>query len=192
MSEVNPTWSHGMSRPEALEEFFKFLHSEVKSTGAIMSADLFGMTATNVDDLNIGQVLERALPYFDYIAPMVYPSHYPKSFLRLGNPNKDPYKVVHYSMSEAVRRAVATTTTIAGFAHTLLSTSTKPYLYEKPAYSPLKLRPWLQDFDYGGNYDIAEVQAQIKATYDAGLTSWMMWDPGNKYTKGAYLPEVTQ
>ena len=51
------------------------------------SADLFGMTTTNNDDLNIGQLLERAMPYFDYIAPMVYPSHYPPNFNGWKNPN---------------------------------------------------------------------------------------------------------
>ena len=168
-------------RAEALERFFEYLASEVKPTGAVLSVDLFGMTTTNFDDLNIGQVLERALPYFDYVAPMVYPSHYPKSFLGLGNPNSDPYKVVNYSMSEAVKRASATTTTVDALTHTLLSTSTKPFLYSKTAYSPLKLRPWLQDFDYGKDYLPADIEAQIKATYDAGLTSWMFWDPGNKY-----------
>ncbi len=178
----------GGQRAEELEKFFEHLARAVKPAGAVLSADLFGMTTTNSDDLNIGQVLERALPYFDYIAPMVYPSHYPKSFLGLGNPNLDPYRVVHYSMGEAVKRAVATTTTVEAFTHTLISTSTTPYTYEKNSYSPLKLRPWLQDFDYGGNYDIAEVKAQIQATYDAGLTSWMLWAPSNRYTKGALVP----
>ena len=51
-----------------------------------MSADLFGMVATNSDDLNIGQVLERAEPYFDYLSPMVYPSHYPKDYNNFANP----------------------------------------------------------------------------------------------------------
>jgi len=172
-----------------LEEFFKYLNENLTSTGAVLSADLFGMTTTNPDDLNIGQVLERTMPYFDYIAPMVYPSHYPSSFIGLGNPNSDPYRVVNYSMVEAVRRARATTTFISALTHTLISTSTRPYTYKKDAYSPLVLRPWLQDFDYGGNYDVAEVKAQIQATYDAGLTSWMLWAPSNVYTRGALFPE---
>lgn len=172
---------------EDLEKFFIYLHDEVKPTGAAMSADLFGMTTTNFDDLNIGQVLERALPHFDYVAPMVYPSHYPKSFLGLGNPNSDPYRVVNYSMVEAVKRAVATTTPVETLTNVPIA-STTPQLYAKQANDRLKLRPWLQDFDYGGNYDIAEVRAQIKATYDAGLTSWMLWDPGNKYTPAALEP----
>lgn len=169
------------NRAEEVEKFWAYLAEHVKPTGAVMSADLFGMTTTNTDDLNIGQVLERALPYFDYIAPMVYPSHYPKAFLGLGNPNSDPYRVVNYSMSEAVKRTMATTTTVNALTHTLLSTSTTPFTYAKPAYNKLKLRPWLQDFDYGKDYQPADIEAQIRATYDAGLTSWMFWDPGNKY-----------
>ena len=55
--------------------------------------------------------------------------------------------------------------------------------------TPSKIRPWLQDFDYGGNYDIAEVRAQIQAVYDSGLTSWMLWAPSNVYTRGALFDE---
>ena len=164
-----------------LEKFFRYLQSQVKPLGVMMSVDLFGMTTTNTDDLNIGQVLERALPYFDYVAPMVYPSHYPKGFLGLSNPNFDTYRVVNYSMSEAVKRAIATTTTVMAFAHKRVGTST-PAIYEKPSYSPLKLRPWLQDFDYGKDYLPQDILDQTRATYDAGLTSWFFWDPANRYT----------
>jgi hypothetical protein len=182
---IYPTKNHA----EDLERFFIFLRDKVRQTGAVMSADLFGMTTTNTDDLNIGQVLERALPHFDYIAPMVYPSHYPKSFLGLGNPNSDPYRVVNYAMSEAVKRALATTTAAASLSNTPIA-STSPQQYAKKPDNKLKLRPWLQDFDYGGNYGAHEVKAQIQATYDAGLTSWMLWDPANKYTPEALLTET--
>lgn len=168
-------------RAGELEKFFQYLHAEVKPIGVAMSVDLFGYTTVLTDDLGIGQQLERALPYFDYVAPMVYPSHYNKGFAGLGNPNSDPYKVVHTSMAEAVRRAVATSTPLMSFAHTRIGTST-PAVYEKPSYDPRKLRPWLQDFDYGKDYLPADILAQTKATYDAGLTSWFFWDPANRYT----------
>jgi hypothetical protein len=29
----------------------------------------------------------------------------------------------------------------------------------------------------------AMVRAQIQATYDVGLTSWMLWSPSNRYTE---------
>jgi hypothetical protein len=170
------------NKAEAVEKFWAYLAEKIRPTGAIMSADLFGMTATNVDDLNIGQQLERALPHFDYIMPMVYPSHYPKSFLGLGNPNSDPYKVVNYSMGEAVRRTMATSTVVRHLGGTLIA-STTPAQYTKEVYSKQKMRPWLQDFDYGKDYTPADIRAQIKATEDLGLTSWIFWDPSNKYTE---------
>lgn len=187
MQDIAFTWSQNKSKAEALEEFFKYLHTSLKNTGAVLSADLFGMTTTNTDDLNIGQVLERALPYFDYIAPMVYPSHYPPKFNGWSNPNVHVYDLIHFVLKEGARRAVASTTPVDSLAHTRLGTTT-PAIYQKPSYRANKIRPWLQDFDYGGTYDVAEVKAQIKATYDAGLNSWMIWDPSNKYTVGAYEP----
>jgi len=153
-------------RADVLREFFAFLSNRLRPQGIKMSADLFGMTTTNSDDLNIGQILEYALPYFDAINPMVYPSHYPPYFNGYDNPNKYPYEVVKYSMDKAVAR-------VKIFNDTVASTS------------PLVLKPWLQDFDYGGDYDIAEVKAQIKATYDSGLNSWLLWSPSNRYTSGA-------
>ncbi|MBI2023517.1 hypothetical protein HYT01_03075 [Candidatus Giovannonibacteria bacterium] len=149
-------------KPEALESFFIYLQSELRSSGVPISADVFGMTTTNTDDLNIGQVLEKIVPYFDYVAPMVYPSHYPAGFHGYKSPASHPYEVVNFAMAKGVERMVAASTT------------------------PQKLRPWLQDFDLGADYTSDMIRAEKKAVYDAGLTSWMIWDPSNKYTKGAY------
>ena len=191
---------YGADKQANLEAFFKYLNEKLddesrfnsvrhENTGRTSntpwtSADLFGMTTTNTDDLSIGQVQERAAPYFDFIAPMVYPSHYPKSFIGLGDPNDYPYKVVNYAMSAGVKRMTATTTAVIGFAHTRIGTST-PALYLKPSYTSDKFRTWIQDFDYGGDYDAADVRAQIQASYDAGVNSWMIWAPSNIYTRAA-------
>lgn len=191
---------YGMDRQANLEAFFKYLNEKLdeedrfaavvhQNTGRASStpwtsADLFGMTTTNYDDLSIGQVQDRAAPYFDFIAPMVYPSHYPNSFLGLGNPNDYPYKVVHYAMDFGVKRMKASTTPMQGFLHTRIGTST-PAVYTKPVFGPDKFRTWIQDFDYGGDYDAADVRAQIQASYDAGVNSWMIWAPSNIYTRAA-------
>lgn len=195
--------AYGNDKQANLEAFFKYLseklHDETRyasvrhentgraSTTPWLSVDLFGMTTTNTDDLSIGQVIERAAPYFDFIAPMVYPSHYPNGFIGLGNPNDYPYKIVHYAMAGGVARMEATTTPVAGFTHTRIGTTT-PALYEKPVYTADKLRTWIQDFDYGGDYDAADVRTQIQASYDAGVHSWMIWAPSNVYTKAALNP----
>jgi hypothetical protein len=58
--------------------------------------------------------------------------------------------------------------------------------------TPSKIRPWLQDFSIGGVvYTPEMIRAQIKATYDVGLTSWMVWNAANHYTVPAYEVATT-
>ncbi len=193
MKDIRYPFSGKKPKPEVLREFFAYLNKELKSSGPsassgqapVLSADLFGMTTTNTDDLNIGQVLENTLPYFDYVSPMVYPSHYPPRFMGFANPAAKPYEVVKFSMDSAVRRAIATSTVIALYGEEPLSTTTKPLLYRKEAFDQKKLRPWLQDFNLGATYTASMVRAQIQATYDAGLDSWMLWNAANHYTAAA-------
>jgi len=165
-------------KKEVLRDFFAYLYEELNvKEGIVTSADLFGMTTTNTDDLNIGQYLEYALPYFDYVAPMVYPSHYPKNFNGWVNPNDHVYDLVHFVMKSGFDRAEAlrtATTTPDGIAKRV---------------GGHQLRTWIQDFDYGGTYDAPEVRAQIQASYDAGVKSWMIWAPSNRYTVGALESE---
>lgn len=170
----------GKSKPQALEEFYQYLAEELNGTGAILSADLFGYVTVHEDDLGIGQILERALPYFDYIYPMTYPSHYNKGFAGLQDVNSDVYKVIYRSLAPAEERAHATTTTLASFVYSPIA-STSPQLYAKPVYRG-KIVPWLQDFDYPVEYTPAMVQAQITAAHDAGIDSYLFWDAGNKYS----------
>lgn len=191
MADISSTWSKGKTKSEALKDFFIYLNGQLKPTGMIMSADLFGMTATNTDDLNIGQILENTLPYFDFVDPMVYPSHYPPGFNGYKDVNAHPYDIVKFSLDRAVLRVQASTTTIhlSGSEIVTAATGTKMALYSKAIFSPSKIRPWLQDFNYPVPYTVDMVRAQKKATYDAGLTSWLMWDPGNKYTPSALDPK---
>ena len=170
----------GKSKAEALEEFFKYLHENLEPLGIVTSADLFGYVTVHDDDLGIGQILERALPYFDYIDPMVYPSHYNSGFAGLKNVNSDTYKVVAVSMNTAVARTIATTTRNK-FLGAVAIASTSPQLYEKKSYPASAMRPWLQSFDYPVEYTPAMVAAQIKANEDAGLTSYLFWDAANRY-----------
>lgn len=189
MKDIYYPWSVGKKKADIVESFFSYLRQSLEGTGAVMSADLFGMTTTNEDDLNIGQVIEKALPYFDYIAPMVYPSHYPYDFNHWGDPNKRPYDIVRYSIDHAVVRAIATTTPVQTIGSTLISTTTMPWLYSKPAWDMRKIRPWLQDNNYPVAYTAEMVRAQIQATYDAGLNSWMLWNAANRYTRSALLTQ---
>ncbi len=168
MKDIYFPFSEGKAKRDVMNEFFAYIGSEMKANGIPSSADLFGMTATNTDDLGIGQVLEGALAHFDFVAPMVYPSHFPKGWNGFESPAAKPYEVIKITMDKAGDRAEA-----MGLPRT-------------------KIRPWLQDFNLGATYTPAMVKAQIKATYDAGLTSWMMWDAANTYTESALLPVIPE
>jgi hypothetical protein len=180
MKDANYTWMTGTStKAETLEGFFKYLSKSMgysstnpDTTRPILSADLFGMTTTIENDMGIGQVLERALPYFDYIYPMVYPSHYPNGWNNFANPAEHPYDVIHIAMSEGKRREAVQRISL-GIATT----------------TPSKLRPWLQDFNLGATYGPDKVRAQMQATYDSGLDSWLLWSAGNTYTAEALLQQ---
>jgi hypothetical protein len=165
MEDISYPWSSTTPKATVLRNFFQYLHENLFGSGLKTSADLFGMTTTATNDMGIGQVLENALPYFDYIDPMVYPSHYPPTFEGFALPEAHPYDVVHFEMQSAVARAMALSST---------SSSTVAVL-----------RPWLQDFGLKMDYGPAEVRAQIKATNDVGLSSWILWSASNKYTAGA-------
>lgn len=159
----NPTEK---TKVEILEEFFVYLRQETLAMGVPISANIFGLTTTRTDDFGIGQVLERIAPHFDYLCPMIYPSHYPTGFLGYRNPALAPYPIVKLSLDSAVKRL-----TILGLPSE-------------------KIRPWLQDFNLGTIYTASLVKAEIEAVNDAGLDSWMMWDPTNKYTINAYRKKL--
>ena len=159
---VFPFWDEKTSRSAVLKNFFQYLREQLP--GVKISADLFGLTTVNSDDLGIGQVIENAYQYFDYVCPMVYPSHYASGFLGYKNPALYPYEVIKYSLDAAVQRL------------NKMASSTD---------SIAEIRPWLQDFDLGAKYDSAMVQKEIQATTDAlgeNFNGWLLWNPENVYT----------
>jgi len=157
-----PVWDEVTPRSDILETFFAYMDKRLEHLGIPISLDIFGMTTVNYDDLNIGQVLEKAAPHADYISPMVYPSHYPTGFQGLVNPADHPYAVINDAMAQASHRL------------------------RLIGEDPKKLRPWLQDFDLGAIYTEDMILQQKQAVYDAGLDSWIFWDPRNIYTKEAF------
>ena len=164
-----PFWDELVPQSEIIENFFAYLRSELD--GVKISADLFGLTTIEKNDMGIGQLIENAYPYFDFVAPMVYPSHYGHGVLGFENPAENPYEIVRGSLDSAYARLNATSTT---------ATSTLPYI--------AKLRPWLQDFSLGVTYNVEKVSAQIRAVRDSlgqDFAGFMLWSPSNKYTRAA-------
>ncbi|MYC67898.1 MAG: hypothetical protein F4X12_16345 [Acidobacteriia bacterium] len=160
-----PVTAEDEPRRDVIVRFFKYLREQLSD--ARLSADLFGLVTVARDDLGIGQVIEDALPYFDALCPMVYPSHYAEGFYGFENPAEHPYEVVNYSMRLAKERLRA-------------HAATAPQRAE--------LIPWLQDFSIGAEYDADMVRAQIRAVSDAlgeDYRGFLLWSPKNEYSTAA-------
>jgi len=152
------------SYPVQIRGFMQYLREQLHDT--VLSVDLFGFTMVKKEDIGIGQIVEDAYAYFDYVAPMVYPSHYPTGFMGYKNPAAWPYEIIADSMQKGQARLDA---------------------YQATASTTAKLRPWLQDFDLGADYDAAMIGKQIQATEDMlgeQYAGYMLWNPSSNYTIG--------
>ncbi|MBU2572689.1 MAG: putative glycoside hydrolase [Elusimicrobia bacterium] len=145
-----------------LKEFLIYAGGRLKPYNIKLSVDVFGLTTTAKDDLGIGQDLRTIAKHVDYVYPMMYPSHYYSGTYNLKNPNSQPYKVIDRGLRDALKRL--------GDDYT-------------------KLRPFLQDFSMGKHYGPHEVRAQIMAARKNLLESWVLWNPGNRYTWAALTPQ---
>lgn len=157
-------------KPDIVGEFYHYITDSLHKEGIPVSGDLFGIImVTKVDIAVLGQDMHTALETFDYVAPMIYPSHFYSGTAGYQKPAQHPGEIINYSMKLGLEIAdeVASSTKMA--------TST----------IRAKYRPWYQDFDMGATYTKEMVRAQIDAGEKLGIDSWMLWDPANKYTPGA-------
>ncbi len=155
------------TRLPAVMGFLARARKELAPTGVFVAADIFGYTAFNENDTDIGQRVEELAPYLDYLSPMVYPSGYHLGIPGYRNPVDHPYEVVFESVK---------------------------HLRKRTANLPIKIRPWIQDFrDYAFDrrpFGVMQVQAQAKGARDAGAAGWMLWNPRNNYTTSALQPKA--
>jgi hypothetical protein len=148
-----------------IREQLGFVRQYLKSVKMPMTIDVFGLTATDTTDMGIGQRWEMFVDQADVVLPMVYPSHFAPGTYKIGNPNANPYSTIDHAMKDAKRRSA-------------------------PIPNAAKIVPWYQDFTLGPPHYYAEqVRAQKKAGYDNGFQSWILWNPGSRYTESALDPE---
>jgi hypothetical protein len=160
--------TRGVSKPQALANFFKEACPRVRKLGASCTADIFGLVTTVNGALEIGQEWEQLAPVTDVLLPMVYPSHYPPGSFGVSRPNAEPYRIVNVAIARAHERNLKLGIT-----------------------SPAHVRPYLQAFSLKGmmpKYEAHELEEQKRAVYDAGFDGWVLWSPGSTYD--AYLPAL--
>jgi hypothetical protein len=166
VSEAAFPQAHGRTRAEVIRDQLLFAHATIRSLGVPFAIDVFGLTASDSTDMGIGQRWEAFLGTADIIQPMSYPSHYAPGTYHLDHPNAHPYEVISHTLEDAKRRSAGV-----------------------PAAGTL--RPWYQDFTLGPpRYSAADVRAQIRAGYANGVESWLLWNPGSRYTLSALEPRA--
>ncbi|HEU0051894.1 MAG TPA: putative glycoside hydrolase [Longimicrobium sp.] len=157
--------SGGKSRDQNIHDFIVYSKERLAPFGVPVTADVFGLVTHMENDVGIGQNWEKVITAADAVLPMVYPSHYYAGMYGFQQPNAHPYEMVRISMQDAVERT---------------------RLVAEQGRKTGEIVPWLQAFtaDYlhdGITYGASHVRQQIQAAYDAGLKSWVLWNPGSNY-----------
>lgn len=159
-----------VNKPKIVAEFYHYITDALHKDGIPVSGDLFGIImVTKVDIAVLGQDMHTALETFDYVAPMIYPSHFYPGTAGFQKPAQHPGEIINYSMKLGIEIADEVASSTGQATSTVRA----------------KYRPWYQDFDMGGVYTAEMVRAQISAGEKLGIKSWMLWDPANKYTPAA-------
>jgi hypothetical protein len=125
-----------------------------------LGASVFGIAASRPKE--IAQDITQMAPYLDYVAPMVYPSHWGPGEYNVPNPNKNPYAIVKRSLADFGRITKGTDS---------------------------QIMPWLQDFSLGVTYGPAQVAAQIRAAHENGMDSFLLWNAQARYHGAALAPK---
>ena len=166
VSEATFPLANGRIRAQVIREQLGFTRNELRSTGVPMTIDVFGLTATDTTDMGIGQQWEKFVDQADAVLPMVYPSHFAPGTYKLRNPNAAPYATIDHALKDAARRS-------------------------RGIPNAARIVPWYQDFTLGPpRYGADEVRAQMRAGYANDVRSWMLWNPGSRYSIGALAPSI--
>lgn len=125
-------------------------------------ASLYGVSADR--PWEVGQDVERLAEVLDYVAPMIYPSHWGPGEYDVADPLMQPYDMV---------------------------AATLEVWQEVTDGKRARVKPWLEDSNWPlrlGYPDRAQyVREQIQATYDAGINEWLLWDSAVRYTNSAMI-----
>lgn len=132
----------------------------LEPTGAFLGASLFGIAAFRPEE--VAQDVPRIARNVDYVAPLIYPSHWGPGVYGVAVPEREPRLIVEESLK---------------------------HFKELVKGSGARVVPWLQDFSLSVHYGPKEVCAQVKGAEAEGIREWIMWDANVTYTKAGCLKE---
>ena len=152
----------GATLEEAVADFARQADERLAPYGVGHAASLYGIAADR--PTQIAQDVPALAPHLDYVAPMIYPSHWGPGEYGVADPNRQPYDIITATL-EVWKDAVEGTRA--------------------------RIVPWLEDTTYREWDRPHQVREQIRAARDQGIEEFLMWDPNVQYTLEAYdtIPE---
>lgn len=154
------------SKRDIILEFSRYAKRQLEDYGVYLSADVFGTIITSDYDAQIvGQNYLEMGKIYDFICPMIYPSHYANGSMGITYPDLDPYQTVYNA----------------------LDASNKLLDQIPEGEHRAEVRAWLQDFTAAWvkphqTYGAKQLREQKQAVYDSGNTEWLLWNASNKYS----------
>ena len=168
------------SKVQAIQRFVQYACDEIHAVGAYVSIDVFGEAANPGYTTAYGQYWPALSNICDAICGMPYPDHFSNGYYGVMQPWNHPYQIL-YAWGQRVQARQAVTPT------------------------PAAVRTWIQAYPVmkhvdsnGLSYNAADVEAEIRGLYDAGLTGgYTTWHSGSnleKYRsqKGAFCIDYLQ
>ncbi|MEU3059392.1 putative glycoside hydrolase [Streptomyces subrutilus] len=152
----------GATPEQSITSFVADTRTALRPHGKYLGVSVFGIAATRPTE--IAQDIGALVKVTDYIAPMVYPSHWGPGEYGVAQPDTAPYAIVQRSLADFARQAKGTQTEIV---------------------------PWLQDFSMGSTYGPTQVAEQIKAAAANKMNSFILWNAGARY-QGAALQQIAK
>ena len=134
-------------------------HALLRPLGVYQGAAVFGISATRPQ--TIAQDIPLIAQHVDYLSPMLYPEKWGRGEYNVADPQAQPYDIISRSLVD---------------------------FQSQVAPMHRAVIPWLQDYTGRVAFGPAEVQAQMQAAADRGITSWMFWSPHTQYSVDGYAP----
>ncbi len=147
---------------EAIVDFTRRADERVSAYGALHGASVYGVSADRPTE--VAQDIPAMADHLDYVAPMIYPSHWGPGEYGVSDPLMQPYDITYASLEKFL---------------------------EATEGKRARVAPWLEDSNYPISLGYSDresyVEAQIQAGYDLGIDEWLLWDSAVRYTDSALI-----
>jgi hypothetical protein len=147
----------GATLEDAVADFARQADERLARYGVGHGASLYGIAADR--PTQIAQDVPAMAEHLDYVAPMIYPSHWGPGEYGVADPNRQPYDII---------------------------TATLEVWKQQTEGRRAEIVPWLEDTNYRAWDRREQVREQLRAARDQGIDGFLMWDPNVDYTVDAY------